>query len=666
MAIRDLLETPGPQPVDEVAGPAVTVLTTDPQLRDAICAAVQGVHPVFVASEEEEARQLAAAGRCAVLITDRALTQPELARITKPLRAHEPALVTIAVGSRADDNTLIGLLSTGAADRFMLKPVMPALAKLAIRSAAREHQSLKSKSAGAAGSRADTAVRSSVGVVARSGDEAVAALDPAITAQVGPASVPELHDALPDQMQPVATSAERWRVVATPAPVGPQAAVVRLAPVARTSKKSLQRPPWPAVAAALLAVAALVWWIMSQRMPDIDPRQVIATNLANAQQALDAGRYLDPPERSALHYFSTVLALDPANAPARQGVERIARHFIERFKAELVEGRLAEAVVSLERVRRVRSDHPQLASLETQLQQELQRRLAARAQDSAAAAELAQIQSRNEAARLEAAKKVRAAQQAEIDNAAQEGLRTRVLADARQAVEHGQLDFARRLIDEAQTLGVPGAEIDSLNQAFNVAQQVQAKNELLQLVLLRTEQDQLLEPASDSAGYYLQRLVQTDRQYPGLAQGVNVLGARLVKNAGAAVSAGDFDLATRLLAEAREIGFTGIGIDTVEGALRTARLAATPAAEPQLVRLVKPEYPNDALMRGIEGWVDVSLLVTSSGNVSDVRVEDSSRRQLFERAALAAVRQWKYEARALDDPNLNKRLRARVQFRLKD
>src|SRR5437868_13281001 len=106
MAIGDLLEKPGVRP-SEVAGAPIVVLANDAQLCDAIRTAAYGLHPVFVATAEEEARQLAASGRCAILITDQALTQPELARITKPLRALEPALVTIAVGSRSDDNALI-------------------------------------------------------------------------------------------------------------------------------------------------------------------------------------------------------------------------------------------------------------------------------------------------------------------------------------------------------------------------------------------------------------------------------------------------------------------------------------------------------------------------------------------------------------------------------
>jgi protein TonB len=76
--------------------------------------------------------------------------------------------------------------------------------------------------------------------------------------------------------------------------------------------------------------------------------------------------------------------------------------------------------------------------------------------------------------------------------------------------------------------------------------------------------------------------------------------------------------------------------------------------------MVQPQYPQEAQMRGIEGWVDVSLQVTASGDVIEPRIEDSSRGRLFNKAALAAVEQWKYEPRS--DAATSDRLRVRLKF----
>jgi protein TonB len=60
-----------------------------------------------------------------------------------------------------------------------------------------------------------------------------------------------------------------------------------------------------------------------------------------------------------------------------------------------------------------------------------------------------------------------------------------------------------------------------------------------------------------------------------------------------------------------------------------------------LVR-VEPQYPPQAAKRGLEGWVQLRFTVTTAGSVDDVAVVKSSN-AVFERAAVEAVRKWKYE-----------------------
>jgi periplasmic protein TonB len=71
---------------------------------------------------------------------------------------------------------------------------------------------------------------------------------------------------------------------------------------------------------------------------------------------------------------------------------------------------------------------------------------------------------------------------------------------------------------------------------------------------------------------------------------------------------------------------------------------STPGA-PTLMKYVEPAYPREAHLRSMEGWVLARLQVNPAGDVVNARIEDGERRQLFARAALAAVRQWKYEPR---------------------
>ena len=57
---------------------------------------------------------------------------------------------------------------------------------------------------------------------------------------------------------------------------------------------------------------------------------------------------------------------------------------------------------------------------------------------------------------------------------------------------------------------------------------------------------------------------------------------------------------------------------------------------------VLPRYPSRALSRGIEGWVLLEFTIDSAGQAIDPIVIDADPRDIFERAALSAVRRWKY------------------------
>jgi protein TonB len=66
-----------------------------------------------------------------------------------------------------------------------------------------------------------------------------------------------------------------------------------------------------------------------------------------------------------------------------------------------------------------------------------------------------------------------------------------------------------------------------------------------------------------------------------------------------------------------------------------------------LVR-IEPEYPMRAEQRGIEGWVTVEFTITRAGTVEDPRVVAAHPPRIFDRAALQAIRKWKYNPKIQD------------------
>jgi protein TonB len=80
-----------------------------------------------------------------------------------------------------------------------------------------------------------------------------------------------------------------------------------------------------------------------------------------------------------------------------------------------------------------------------------------------------------------------------------------------------------------------------------------------------------------------------------------------------------------------------------------------------LVR-VDPEYPPRARQQGLEGWVDLEFTITPAGTVADPRVLEAQPPAIFDRAALNAVRRWRYNPRveggvAVARPGVQVRLR---------
>ena len=65
---------------------------------------------------------------------------------------------------------------------------------------------------------------------------------------------------------------------------------------------------------------------------------------------------------------------------------------------------------------------------------------------------------------------------------------------------------------------------------------------------------------------------------------------------------------------------------------------AHPDRAPRLLRMVRPEYPQDAFVKKVEGVVNVEILIDASGRVVRTRVTRSV--PLLDAAAVAAVRQW--------------------------
>jgi protein TonB len=84
--------------------------------------------------------------------------------------------------------------------------------------------------------------------------------------------------------------------------------------------------------------------------------------------------------------------------------------------------------------------------------------------------------------------------------------------------------------------------------------------------------------------------------------------------------------------------------------------------EARLIRSVTPDYPSAAKHDGIEGSVDLELTISSRGVVESVSVVHASPPDMFEKAAVAAVRKWKYDPRFVDGLPSEAHVKVHLEF----
>jgi protein TonB len=80
---------------------------------------------------------------------------------------------------------------------------------------------------------------------------------------------------------------------------------------------------------------------------------------------------------------------------------------------------------------------------------------------------------------------------------------------------------------------------------------------------------------------------------------------------------------------------------------------------------VEPRYPSRAAARGIEGWVEIDITVSPAGTVSDARVVAANPKNIFDRAALEAIRQWRFKPAFREGRAVEQKATQIVRFRLK-
>jgi protein TonB len=103
---------------------------------------------------------------------------------------------------------------------------------------------------------------------------------------------------------------------------------------------------------------------------------------------------------------------------------------------------------------------------------------------------------------------------------------------------------------------------------------------------------------------------------------------------------------------------TGPFLGSMSQADRTAEGDVVP-----LVR-IQPQYPRDAAIAQIEGYVTVRFTIDRTGSVRSPRVIDSSPPRVFDREAIRAILRWKFKPRVVDGQAVEREATQTIEFSL--
>jgi protein TonB len=81
---------------------------------------------------------------------------------------------------------------------------------------------------------------------------------------------------------------------------------------------------------------------------------------------------------------------------------------------------------------------------------------------------------------------------------------------------------------------------------------------------------------------------------------------------------------------------------------------------------IEPQFPREALLNGISGYVTVSFTIMEDGTVEpgSAKVVESSPPRLFDREALRAIARWKFKPRVVDGRPVRRPATQTINFNL--
>ena len=252
-----------------------------------------------------------------------------------------------------------------------------------------------------------------------------------------------------------------------------------------------------------------------------------------------------------------------------------------------------------------------------------------------------------------------------------QAVQVRVLQEARASAGRGEGTTTEKWLNFARQNGAAPADVDSVRRTLSEARAALKTTEISRLntqVRQRIAQDRLVEPADDSAQFWLARLRDLDGSAAITVEASQLLADKLLAKARTGLAADDLDSARRWLSSADSVAGR-----SMEGAAVAADIVAREDKQKrdkevigvsslQRIKFVEPVYPATALEKKISGWVDIEFTLLKDGSVASIQILNAQPAGTFDAAARKSVAKWRFAPVRRDGGAVEQRVRMRLRF----
>jgi serine/threonine-protein kinase len=517
----------------------ILALTRDDEFLKSIKDSARGMHTVHYANTLKLADEAIRKHKVGVVVVDAAMVGSKVEKLTEHLRRGSDRLVAVVAGRRDDGDMLMDLINRGKVYRFLLKPVSPGRARLAIEASIKHHLEAPEAAFKIKGMRAGTPASVPV-AKAQPTPQAVATAQPAATdAQAETPAVENDSQAAASPKPVEVDSRKQVSAHGSKSDSSPG-----LGSSARSGGWDFSRFGQPKLiaiaAAAVVTVATALFWFAgnSDNLPSVTdvssatsmaeddvlfdaPAPDAMALLDEARMARDAGQIFSPTGANAIEFYTAAANADIGNVTITAELTAVIDEALGMAETALLEMRVDDASAALDRVALADPENARLPFL---------------------GAQLSQVQVLG------------------------------LLDEARAAIRDTRFEDAANALAAAQALNpVDMGAIDAVADELSAVRSQQQVDEVLALANARLEEGDLLSPANDNARYYYDLVLENDANNTAARQGLSVIASKLVLQARTEIDNGNLDVAENLLVNARSVDAASDDLNATNIALAAAR-----------------------------------------------------------------------------------------------